>query len=331
MDKLVSVIIPVFNAERFLDKCLESVCSQTYTNMEIILINDGSKDSSLEICQKWAMQDNRIRVYSKKNEGQGKARNLGIDAASGDCIAFVDSDDYINIHMIECMVNVMNEYQSDMVQCGYQEVQVSQDVDWRSPINYDSSDIFKEKGRQNRLLCYYTEDIIPVNKLIRRECLGEHRFPEGIIYEDKHLMFRLRYYADTIVDLKIPLYYYVQTDNSTMRNSLNEMQLVSSFRVIEELLQFCRENDLEVNYQSELSGDFRKLLSLYFSTKGVPEFKEYNQKALHLLERYLPELRENPFVIGRDKLLLTLLSCNSQLINLIYWINRLRKTNNLRK
>lgn len=321
----VSVIIPVYNAERYLSRCLDSVCGQSYDNLQILVVNDGSTDCSLEICNKYSEQDSRIKVISKSNEGQGKARNIGLDLAEGDYIVFVDSDDAINYKMIETMLSFICKYDADMVQCAYQEVDESCEIDWNEDIDSTFLKISIDDNPRERILCYYTGDIVPWNKMFRRDLIGELRFPEGIFYEDKHLMFRLRYFAKKIVCLDSELYYYVQSNNSTMRNKLDEKRLKSSFNVIEELLAFCKKYQLEDNYQSELSGDFRKLLSIFFATYKNKEYSEYNARAKQMLIMYMPELKSNPYVQGKDKMLLTILSLNVSMLVPLYYLNKIRK------
>ena len=121
MDKRISVIIPVYNAETSLKKCLDSVCTQTYKNLEIILINDGSQDKSLEICRTYSAGDSRIVLLSQENSGPSATRNRAIDMATGDYLAFVDSDDYIEPNMAERMLAVATEYDSDIVICSFFE------------------------------------------------------------------------------------------------------------------------------------------------------------------------------------------------------------------
>ena len=118
MDK-VSIIVPVYNNEEFLDKCLKSIINQTYKNLEIILINDGSKDNSLKIMKDYAIKDTRIIIIDKKNEGVSKARNDGIKKATGQYITFVDSDDYIDLTQIEEMYNAIKKNKVDVVRSNY--------------------------------------------------------------------------------------------------------------------------------------------------------------------------------------------------------------------
>ena len=115
---LVSVVVPIYNVERYLDRCIESIVNQTYTNLEILLIDDGSPDHCPEMCDEWAKKDHRIRVIHKKNAGQGMARNTGIENASGEYICFFDSDDYIDKCLIEKSYQVICEEKADIVLYG---------------------------------------------------------------------------------------------------------------------------------------------------------------------------------------------------------------------
>ena len=133
---LISVIVPVYNVEKYLEKCIDSICNQTYRNLEIILVNDGSTDKSGILCDKFKIKDSRIIVIHKENGGLSDARNAGIDIANGEVLGFVDSDDYIMPEMYEKMLNIMYANDLDIVQCGYKKVYE----------NYDNiNDIFINK------------------------------------------------------------------------------------------------------------------------------------------------------------------------------------------
>ncbi len=321
----ISVIIPVYNAEKYLDQCLQSVCGQTYSNIEILIINDGSKDNSLEKCNKWAEKDTRIKVFSKENEGQGKARNLGLDNAVGDYICFVDSDDYIHPQMLELLIDTAQKFNSDLVQCKYSEVTAEQKIE---PSHIEDTDkyINLSRSEDEQFLCYYTDDIIPVNKLINKNLLKDNRFPERMYYEDKHLMFRLRHYAQNIVYLDIPLYYYVQSPNSTMRNDLDEKRLKSMFRIMEELLDFCKKENLKKDYDSEMSGNLRTLLSIYYRTKNNTNFSDFHKKSIEMMKKYLPEWKCNQYISGRYKWIVRGMNVNFTITLFLFCIaNKIRK------
>lgn len=119
MNELVSILLPVYNVEKFLEKCIVSILNQTYTNFELILVNDGSTDSSLEICRRMEKQDSRIRVVDKPNGGLSSARNAGLEAAQGEYILFLDSDDWIEPDMLECLYSLMTEHHADLSVCNF--------------------------------------------------------------------------------------------------------------------------------------------------------------------------------------------------------------------
>ncbi len=125
---MVSVIIPVYNTESYLEECIRSVVGQTYQDLEIIIINDGSTDRSGEICKKWEKLDQRIRYIEKENEGQGMTRNLGIALATGEYIIFVDSDDYLDTHLVGCVSGYMVEQQADICVYGYNFVDDEEEI-----------------------------------------------------------------------------------------------------------------------------------------------------------------------------------------------------------
>lgn len=120
-DKLISIIVPVYNAEKYLDNCISSILNQTYKNIELILVNDGSTDNSLQICNKYK-EDKRVKIYSQENKGQGAARNKGIDVANGYYIGFCDADDTLNEHMYENLCQYAIKYDTDFCSCGHSKL-----------------------------------------------------------------------------------------------------------------------------------------------------------------------------------------------------------------
>ena len=117
--KLISVIVPVYNSEKYVNRCIDSILNQTYENLEVILIDDGSSDGSLKICESWAEKDNRIKILKQKNSGVSSARNLGIENASGDYVAFVDNDDWLRPEMYETMLSLAEKEKSDVTVCKF--------------------------------------------------------------------------------------------------------------------------------------------------------------------------------------------------------------------
>ena len=141
MNYLISIIVPIYNVDKYLEECIESLRNQTYKNLEIILINDGSTDNSEQIFRHEAKQDNRIVFINKKNGGSASAKNEGLKIAKGDYIAFVDSDDFIELDMIEYMVNTIKKYNADIVQCKLRDYYTNTIAFKQQEINEKSMDV----------------------------------------------------------------------------------------------------------------------------------------------------------------------------------------------
>lgn len=212
---MISIIVPIYNVSSYIERCIESIVNQTYSNLEIILVDDGSPDDCPEICDKWAKKDERIRVLHKKNGGQAEARNMAIDTSTGDYILFVDGDDYILPNMCEDLVKVIEQFNTDIVVCNYFFEYGDRHVDDIMPIEsavYERKAImelyFKEK---------YPALVAPWCKLYRRDLFfnDEHiRYPVGVLHEDEFTSYRLFYAAHSTVVIKDVLYGYVQRSGS---------------------------------------------------------------------------------------------------------------------
>ena len=222
-EKLISVIVPVYNVEKYLDRCIASIVNQTYKKLEIILVDDGSSDSSAEICDKWSKMDKRVTVVHKDNNGSAAARNSGLDIAKGEFISFIDSDDYISNQMYSVLVEGMNS-DVDVTECSYQFV-------------YDDSYIFeiadrdfKEYTTEAALELHIKDELfsqIVWNKLYRSDVLHDVRFTEGKTIDDEFFTYlavgrcRKLAHTDTI------LYAYRQQDMSIMHTLNDEKRLQS--------------------------------------------------------------------------------------------------------
>ena len=212
MDKTVSVILPIYNVEKYLARAVESVSNQTYTNLEIILVNDGSTDSSGKICDDMSLRDNRIKVIHKPNGGLSDARNVGKRVAKGQYILFIDSDDFINEKMIEILVNNIQAYDADVSCCQYMDV-----YDNNSFPQYSDVRIKKLINREEFLKEYLYDTYISASictKLMKREISDKIDFPVGKVYEDAFYHLELAKTADRFICITKPLYYYYHRTNS---------------------------------------------------------------------------------------------------------------------
>ncbi len=230
MSSLVTVIIPVYNVEPYIKRCLDSISNQTYRNIEIIAVDDGSEDKSALICDECASIDSRIRVIKKQNEGAGYARNAGMDIAKGEYIFFVDSDDYILDICIERLVEVATREKADIVKCAWIK---------GSDENYRTYPKKKMYSLYNNVSAFRTRKVnIAVNgKLYRREVIGELRYPKETVFDDEFFTYQLIYSASKIIVLDEAYYYYYLSPNSIMRG-LKKKQPLQFIKAFEERIDF---------------------------------------------------------------------------------------------
>lgn len=244
---LVTIVVPIFNAEKYLEYCLKSIINQIYDELEIILIDDGSTDRSSEICERYSKIDGRIRVFHIENSGVANARNLGISKAKGAFLAFVDSDDIVDKGYIQNMVKYCIEYNADI--CTVQHTRIS---------IYDNTpttccDKFKKTkdieiltGKQASYLLYEKEYcggmIVPWGKLFRRRLLDNMEFSDYRIYEDEAFIYKLIYKARKLIRLEEVLYFYRDTPESIMTQKFSENNLVI-FQILKDRFCFYNEND----------------------------------------------------------------------------------------
>ncbi len=212
--KLISVIVPVYNAEKYLDYGVKSLLNQVYENFELILINDGSKDNSLEICRKYERQDKRVRVFDKQNGGVSSARNAGLDNCKGDYIIFVDSDDSVSPNYLSNLLSVAQLDDYDIVQCLTKRTDIQGRAD---VVEFSKKDILEMNKAEALNSKIYS--VSSCAKLYKAELFDEFRFTEGIIHEDDDSCYQLANKAQKIAILKKHMYFYYMSANSIMRNN----------------------------------------------------------------------------------------------------------------
>ena len=215
MNDLISIIVPVYNVEKYIEKCINSIINQTYKNIEIILVDDGSKDRSGEICDELKLKDNRIKIIHKQNGGLSDARNAGMKIANGNYIGFVDSDDYIKEDMFETLYELCKKYNSDISIVSYYEIYHNKVIgvrDSKKLYELNKIDAMKEILIDRAIQSYAW------NKLFRRELFEQIEFPTNKNFEDIATTLLLFEKADKVVLLEDPKYYYVRRDDSIVGN-----------------------------------------------------------------------------------------------------------------
>lgn len=233
---LVSVIVPIYNIKMYIDKCLMSIMNQTYKNLEIILVDDGSTDGCYELCDSYVNKDKRIKVIHKKNGGLSEARNVGIENSKGEYLCFIDGDDYISEHYVEFMLREALINYSDIVQCSYARVYDSGKVE-----NYISHymKIYGNKVEETIIRKGINPEgyVIACNKLYKRRLFKDVRYPVGRIHEDLATTYKLIYSSNNIVVMQEILYFYVQRSNSIM-NTRSEKSLLHWAMALKEKSDF---------------------------------------------------------------------------------------------
>lgn len=218
MDAKISVIVPIYKVEKYLRKCINSILNQTYPNLEIILVNDGSPDGCGEICDSYALQDDRVKVIHKKNGGLSDARNKGLLIATGEYISFIDSDDYIDEVFYEVLLNLILTNDADIAQCDFMKIYESDSSINKVSICKDEEILILKNYESLEKLYDENHEITVVvwNKLYRRAVLQEIYFPFGKIHEDDFTTYKVLYNANKIVLTSKKMYYYLQRDDSIM-------------------------------------------------------------------------------------------------------------------
>ena len=236
----ISIIIPVYNVEQFLPQCLESVRNQTYQNLEVILVNDGSTDSCPQICEDYAAKDERIKVIHKRNGGLSDARNEGLKVATGDFISYIDSDDVVSANFCKQLLKTLLENKADVVECGFLTFLRDRDLEKFSSTTQEKTEIFETESALELLMKEYFKQVV-WNKLYRREVVSDLKFPIGKINEDEFWTYKVFGNSTTVVRISKELYFYRQQENSIMGKKYSIKRL-DGLQALNDRIFYMKEN-----------------------------------------------------------------------------------------
>lgn len=282
---MISIIVPVYNVEKYLKKCIESVLRQTYKDFELILVNDGSTDKSGKICDEYLKLDKRIRVIHKKNGGLSDARNIGIKAAKGEYIAFLDSDDWIENNCYETLINLIKENNADISICNFKSV-----INDKEQLDKYEKFVIEKFNNIEALNQIYdkknVEFILAWNKLFKKELLENNKFPKGKIHEDEFLIPKIIYNAKCIIYLNRQLIYYRKTENSIMNRTFNKKRL-DYIEALNDRNMFFEENNLIELQQKNINRLSSEIIRHYCLSKEAVdnERKEIQNYLLKCIEK----------------------------------------------
>lgn len=243
----ISVIIPIYNAGKYVEKCLESITHQTYQDIEIIIVNDGSTDNSREICERYARKDNRITLINTENRGAGSARNTGIEKAKGKYISFIDSDDYICNDYYERLYSMIQKSGADIAVGRYQRISEHETMHF-----VNTGEVQEYTSIQELLILYgededkYVNAVLVTNKLFNRELFGDDiRYPLHRIIDDEFIIYKLIDRSKKIVCTDDVMYAYVQSDSSVMRANFKEKRVYDTIDAYDEVYEFFKDKNQE--------------------------------------------------------------------------------------
>lgn len=316
--ELISVIIPIYKSERYLDRCIASVINQTYDNLEIILVDDGSPDRCPEICDMWKQNDSRIKVIHQRNGGVSMARNTGINKAGGEFILFLDSDDYIYSGTIERMYKEMKNQSADMVICGFEKGEGG-DFDFSKSLDSDT-EIINNVIALSRIYqsgYYALQYVVPWGKLYKK-CLFENiQYPEGKLYEDIYVTHQILYKCDKIAVMRERMFYYYQHQNSIMHQKFNFRKL-DYLDALRNRIKFYEQKNLNDLAQMAYDEYIHSLIWEYSRVRDILK----NQIVLKDIIRRFKEIYVKGYSSKRypkeNRLFLYIFAINPEVI-MLYW------------
>ena len=291
---MISVIVPVYNVEEYLEECLESIKNQTYSNIEVILVNDGSTDNSQAICERYCQQDPRFHLINQENQGQSVARNNGVAASTGELITFVDSDDVVSAKYLENLYAYMTE-EIDLIECEYRVTRTVFDT----LKELENPQIVFEGNSEEAVIkcCNYGLSYSPVCKLYRRHLVEDFPFLTGVIYEDIYHGVGLLKFIRKMVSLDYVGYYYRKRSNSTMHRQFSKKNL-DLFTCCDKLVDMFASDETLIPYIGKFLVQIVTTHHKDFIEKNNPYQKLYEEK----LREYIKLVEKSPEVARTSKM-----------------------------
>lgn len=287
MNPKISIIVPVYNVEKYIHKCVDSILNQSFKDFELILIDDGSPDNCGKICDEYASQDSRVIVVHKENGGQATARNAALDIARGEYIGFVDSDDYIESDMYEILYNMCIENDCDISNCSstiyYKD---------RKVVNGGHKFMIHDRKEAMKVV---TEGVLYDEclwtKLIKKSLLENIRIPTGIAYEDTAFTYKLIDRAEKICCIGKAKYNYVKRENSTMDSAVKNVK-IDAVLIYEEMYKFMEKKypELCVLVAAKLANNSMRVMNLIISQADFNKFKKDYYKVSQILNKYFNKI-----------------------------------------
>ena len=319
MNELITIVIPIYNVEKYLHDCLKSVINQTYNNLQIILVDDGSPDNCPKICDEYKNKDSRIEVIHKKNGGLSDARNAGLEKAKGRYICFIDSDDFINCKYIEKLYDLITKNNADMAVSNFKRVQDFKEEYLEKKEENATEEIYTGKQMIENIYSrkLYVQSTVAWNKMYKTELFKDIKFPYGKLHEDEFTTYKLYYICSKVVMTSEILYYYRYVPNSIMNKKFNKKRL-DGISALEERLTFFKDKKEEKLYNLTLIRYLMVIMIHYTNIKKFLENSEEIQKNLKCkYNKYYKIVIKLPECSKQDKLKIILFKISPYLYDKI--------------
>ena len=297
MKDLISIVVPVYNVEKYIPECVNSLISQTYKNKEIILVDDGSTDTSGALCDEFSKKYDFIKVIHKINGGLSDARNAGMESSKDEFIVFVDSDDYVAEQFIENLADGFDNKDVDISCCAYIRFDDGTAVNAQNQENNLFCKIFSNEEAMK--FCYSRHgrniDIVAWNKLYRKSLFSENHieYPKGKYFEDLYTTFKLFYYSRNIFITNCPLYFYRQRNGSIMSTAMSFSKYENMLEALKSPLNFYKEHYCKDLLGLAFSMYCRVMINQFYSTKKITNKAERKRIQKFLIDDYAITWSEN--------------------------------------
>lgn len=287
MNPKISIIVPVYKVEQYIHKCIDSILQQTLTDIELILVNDGSPDNCGQICDEFARKDVRIKVIHKENGGLSSARNSGLDIAKGEYVGFVDSDDWIEPDMYKLLYSLCEENNCEIAN-------ISSFIHYKERTIRNGGHpliIHNKTEAMKTMLEGKLYDEVVWTKLVKRDLLKNLRFKTGIVYEDTAFTYQLIHKSNRICSIGIPMYHYIKRENSTMDMAIKNIR-IDSVKIYQEMYKFMNKH----NYESrgivalKMANSSMTILNLISQDNNYHKYKKEYHEVTNILNSYIMQI-----------------------------------------
>lgn len=301
-EEKISVLVPVYNSEKYLVKCIGSILNQTYKNIELIIINDGSNDKSYDIIEEYKNKDSRIIVIHTENKGVSHARNVALDNAKGNFITFVDSDDYIDEDYLDILYKTLKKENADISTCNCRFIEEDTNKSYTKNFGIDKVLIMDSEKAVENLFYYNYIRHSPWGKLYKKELFNNLKYIENKNYEDLELTYKIFLQAKKIVYIPNSKYNYLLRKGSIIHSEIKESDIETILNYTEKILENITQNNTSIKKSAEFLVA-RQSLNLWYRVPNKKKYRRYLKIATKNIKKYRKEILKDNKINKKSKIL----------------------------